>query len=59
MRGFTNVSFCRDAHEFKIRAGFRFRVMYIRRPCQSSKPWPNVQDTGDTIPSDEYALVLG
>jgi len=60
MRGFTNICFCRDAQEFKMRVRFRSKVMHIgRRPCQSSKPWPNVQDPDDTEPSDEYALVLG
>jgi hypothetical protein len=59
MRGITNLGFCRDAQEFETHVRFRFRVMYIRRPCQSSKPWPNVQNADDTVPSDEYALILG
>jgi len=58
-RGITNVCFCRDALEFKKRVRFRFRLMHIgRRLCQPSKPWPNVQDPDDTVPSDEHALVL-
>ena len=60
MKGITNVSFCRDALEFKIHVRFGLRVMCIgRRPSQSPKPWPNVQDADNTIPSDEYALILG
>ena len=58
--GISYVGVSGDAYELKT-LGFRwFRFMYIRsRFCQSPKSWPNVQDADDTVPSNEYALVLG
>jgi hypothetical protein len=54
------VVFSRVAYEFETRVRFRIRFMYVRSgSCQSPKPWPNVQDTDDTVPSEKYALVLG
>jgi hypothetical protein len=47
------------AYEFKTCVGFRFGVMHIRSGfCHCSKPWPNVQEADDTVPSNEYTLVL-
>ena len=56
----TYIGVGRDAYAVKTRVRFRFRFMPIGtgfRHCL--KPWPNVQNAGDAVPSNEYALILG
>ena len=56
----TYVGFGRNTHELKLRVRFGLRSMRIGSwSCQSTKPWPKVQNTYDVVSSNEYALVLG
>ena len=58
MIGVTYVVFSRDTNELKILVGLGVRFMQISWSCQSTEPWPDIQDADDVVPSNEYALVL-
>ena len=54
----THVVFSRNTNELKILVRLEVRFIQISWSCQSTKPWPDIQDADDVVPSNEYALVL-
>ena len=54
----TYVGFRRDAYRYEMFVRIRLRFMQISSRSCCPDPWPEIQDTNNTVPLNKDALIL-